>query len=144
MPKTANYTRKAVDNYKSKKDIVSLTLEKGTRERIEKLTGEKPNEYIYKLLYNALDALEGVTDLKAVQPEKKIKKSVNDAELSVLCENVDAITHRKADSFHRSIMSDDVIKAYEQAETEEEAVIIFKTASDEYINKTMQEREKNA
>lgn len=33
MAKTANYTRKAIDNYRTKFDLAQIRLPKGTRER---------------------------------------------------------------------------------------------------------------
>ena len=53
MGKTPEYTKKAVDNYRSKFDFVQIRLPKGTKERL----AEKGNinDYINKLIMQDLE-----------------------------------------------------------------------------------------
>lgn len=72
--KTKSYTRKAIDEYNAKKDRFTLTFNKGTKERIEKLTGKKATAFISSLVLAELERLESGTD----QP--KDSETVPDAE----------------------------------------------------------------
>lgn len=60
--KTKSYTRKAIDEYNAKKDRFTLTFDKGTKERIEKLTGKKATAFISALVLEELDRLENVNN----------------------------------------------------------------------------------
>ncbi len=60
--KTKSYTRKAIDDYNAKKDKILLTFNKGTKERIEKLTGKKATAFISGLVLAELERLESGTD----------------------------------------------------------------------------------
>ena len=50
MTQTPEYTRKAIDNYRNKFDVVSVRMPKGTRSRIEAKTSESLNIYINRLI----------------------------------------------------------------------------------------------
>lgn len=52
MGKTPEYTKRAIDNYKKSKDLFSLTLTKGTKERIKSKYGENIsfNSYFQQLV----------------------------------------------------------------------------------------------
>ena len=52
MGKTPEYTKKAVDNYRSKFDIVQLRLPKGTKEKIKERLKDKESisDYINNLI----------------------------------------------------------------------------------------------
>jgi hypothetical protein len=52
MGKTPDYTKKAVDNYRSKFDIVQLRLPKGTKEKIKNhlKNNENISDYINRLI----------------------------------------------------------------------------------------------
>ena len=53
--KTADYTRKAIDKYKTTKDIFTVTLPKGTRDKIRAKHGNIAfNEYFKMLVDNDL------------------------------------------------------------------------------------------
>lgn len=56
MAKTKSYTKKAVDNYRSKHDFLNLTLPMGTKERIKDL-GYKTAD-ISKMVLRWLDSEE--------------------------------------------------------------------------------------
>lgn len=57
MAETAEYTRRAVDNYRSKYDFVQIRLPKGTRERAKAL-GANVNNVAVDAVLARLDALE--------------------------------------------------------------------------------------
>ena len=61
-PKTKEYTRRAVDKYREGKDILSLTLEKGTRERIENATEKKAPAWIREVIEKELSRIESGSD----------------------------------------------------------------------------------
>ena len=58
MAKTPEYTRRAVENYRNKFDLIQVRLPKGTRERIAN-AGEVPNDYITALVLADLERREG-------------------------------------------------------------------------------------
>lgn len=59
MPqKTPEYTRRAVQKYRENKDQINLVLEKGTKEKIETLTGKKASAYIKALVMDDLQRME--------------------------------------------------------------------------------------
>lgn len=56
MAKTPIYTKKAIANYREKFDFVQVRLNKGEKERIEKIIfPQKLNDYIITLIYNDLE-----------------------------------------------------------------------------------------
>ena len=61
MANTPEYTRKAVDNYRKKFDIMQLRLPKGTRERIEK-QADKVHDFVVTCVLSALERLEAPTE----------------------------------------------------------------------------------
>ena len=54
MTKTPIYTKRAMDNYRNKFDIIQLRMPKGTREQIERITNESLNIYINRLIQEDL------------------------------------------------------------------------------------------
>jgi predicted DNA-binding protein len=58
MSKTPDYTRKAINNYKEKFDIMQLRLPKGTRDRIKALTKESHNDFIVKAVIEKIESME--------------------------------------------------------------------------------------
>ena len=68
---TADYTRRAVDNYHNKKDLFSLALRKGTKDAIRAKHGDiKLNDYFQNLVDNDLN--ENITGSPA--PKKAAAK----------------------------------------------------------------------
>lgn len=55
-PKTPVYTRKAIDKYRQKKDLITITTEKGTRERM-RAQNITPTD-VTQMLYDRLEELE--------------------------------------------------------------------------------------
>ena len=49
MGKTPEYTKRAIDNYKSKFDLVQIRLPKGTKEKILE-SHESVNKYVNQLI----------------------------------------------------------------------------------------------
>lgn len=49
MGKTPEYTKRAIDNYKSKFDLVQIRLPKGTKEKILE-SHESVNKYVNELI----------------------------------------------------------------------------------------------
>lgn len=60
MAKTPEYTRRAVENYRNKFDLIQVRLPKGTKERIIN-AGELANDYITTLVLADLERREGKT-----------------------------------------------------------------------------------
>ena len=58
MTPTPEYTKRAVNNYRNKFDVIQLRMPKGTRERIEAKTNETLNVYVNRLISEDLDRLE--------------------------------------------------------------------------------------
>ena len=79
MPqKTPEYTRRAVQKYRENKDQINLVLDKGTKARIETLTGEKASAYIKKLVMDDLQRLE--TGADGPQDQEQKPQAVTDKE----------------------------------------------------------------
>lgn len=57
MAKTANYTRKAIDNYRTKFDLAQIRLPKGTRERA-KANGININDVAVDAILKELEKSE--------------------------------------------------------------------------------------
>ena len=56
---TPEYTRRAIDNYKNKFDIINVRLPKGTKDRIKKtIKTESINNYIVELVKKDLEQKE--------------------------------------------------------------------------------------
>ena len=69
--KTADYTRRAVDNYHNKKDLFSLALKKGTKDAIRAKHGDiKLNDYFQTLVDADLNA-GAVPEPAQKRPPKK-------------------------------------------------------------------------
>lgn len=70
-PKTKEYTRRAIDKYRENKDVIYLTLEKGTKEKIETMTGEKAGAFIRKIVMEKIKDLENGPEPAADQETKQ-------------------------------------------------------------------------
>lgn len=69
MPKTPEYTKKAINNYREKFDFIQVRFPKGTKEKLEEV-GDK-NSFIVNCVLNALDGSQNAgTATKAPEPEK--------------------------------------------------------------------------
>lgn len=55
-PKTPDYTRRAIDKYRQKKDIITITTEKGTKDRM-RAHNITPAD-VTQMLYDRLNELE--------------------------------------------------------------------------------------
>lgn len=100
--KTKSYTRRAVDNYRAKKDNITLTLEKGTRERLERATGENAAGYIRELVYKELERLEtgnGPQDQEPKQSTENTQKS------PVTWDHLAEIEKQKAEKDHAELVN---------------------------------------
>lgn len=62
MTQTPIYTKRAMENYRNKFDIIQLRMPKGTRERIEAKTSETLNIYINRLITEDLERKEQNAD----------------------------------------------------------------------------------
>ena len=70
--KTPDYTRRAINNYNSKFDRITVNFPKGTKERIKTTTGETAGGFAVKCVISELDRLEkeaatGPTDHKKIE-----------------------------------------------------------------------------
>lgn len=68
--KTKDYTRRAIDKYRENKEIISVTFDKGTKERIAAITDQKPAAFIREVFMDALGKLES-EETPAVDQEPK-------------------------------------------------------------------------
>lgn len=69
--KTPDYTRRAINNYNSKFDRITVNFPKGTKERIKTTTGESAGGFAIKCVLAELDRLEsgvapGLTNHKEI------------------------------------------------------------------------------
>lgn len=69
MPKTPEYTKKAINNYREKFDFIQVRFPKGTKEKLKEV-GDK-NSFIVNCVLNALDSSQNAdTATKTAKPEK--------------------------------------------------------------------------
>lgn len=73
MAKTAEYTRRAVDNYRSKFDTAQIRLPKGTRERA-KAANVNINDIAVSAVLAYLDDLDGKTGNLPQEEKEPVKK----------------------------------------------------------------------
>ena len=58
MANTADYTRRAIDKYRAKFDIIQIKAPKGTKERIATLSGQSMAAFCLQCVLDRLDELE--------------------------------------------------------------------------------------
>lgn len=58
MANTADYTRRAIDKYRAKFDIIQIKTPKGTKERITTLSGQSMAAFCLQCVLDRLDELE--------------------------------------------------------------------------------------
>ena len=73
MAKTPDYTRRAVENYRNKFDLIQVRLPKGTKERIIN-AGEVANDYITSLVLADLERREPYRGLTKNKPRKNTER----------------------------------------------------------------------
>lgn len=69
MARTADYTRKAINNYRSKFDLVQIRLPKGTKDRAAELD-ININDIAVSAVLAYLDGLESQAENLPQEPEK--------------------------------------------------------------------------
>lgn len=74
MAKTAEYTRRAVDNYRAKFDTAQIRLPKGTRERA-KAANVNINDIAVSAVLAYLDDLDGKTGNLPQEEKEAVKKA---------------------------------------------------------------------
>lgn len=74
MARTADYTRKAINNYRSKFDLVQIRLPKGTKDRAAELD-ININDIAVSAVLAYLDALEIKAENLPQEPEKTAEKA---------------------------------------------------------------------
>lgn len=73
MARTADYTRKAINNYRSKFDLVQIRLPKGTKDRAEE-SDININDIAVSAVLAYLDTLESQAENLPQEPEKTAEK----------------------------------------------------------------------
>ena len=58
MANTADYTRRAIDKYRAKFDIIQIKAPKGTKERITAVSGQSMSAFCLQCVLDRLDELE--------------------------------------------------------------------------------------
>lgn len=74
MARTADYTRKAINNYRSKFDLVQIRLPKGTKDRAAELD-ININDIAVSAVLSYLDGLESQAENLPQEPEKTAEKA---------------------------------------------------------------------
>ena len=74
MARTADYTRKAINNYRSKFDLVQIRLPKGTKDRAAELD-ININDIAVSAVLAYLDGLESQAENLPQEPEKTAEKA---------------------------------------------------------------------
>lgn len=74
MARTADYTRKAINNYRSKFDLVQIRLPKGTKDRAAE-ADININDIAVSAVLAYLDALESQAENLSHEPEKNAEKA---------------------------------------------------------------------
>lgn len=74
MARTADYTRKAINNYRSKFDLVQIRLPKGTKDRAAE-SDININDIAVSAVLAYLDALDNKLENLPQEPEKTAEKA---------------------------------------------------------------------
>lgn len=74
MARTADYTRKAINNYRSKFDLVQIRLPRGTKDRAAE-ADININDIAVSAVLAYLDALESQAENLPQEPEKTAEKA---------------------------------------------------------------------
>lgn len=69
MASTADYTRRAIDKYRAKFDIIQIKAPKGTKKRITTLSGQSMEALCLKCVLDRLDELESEARKEAAANE---------------------------------------------------------------------------
>lgn len=111
MANTADYTRRAIDKYRAKFDIIQIKAPKGTKERITTLSGQSLAAFCLQCVLDRLDELErSETAPEHEQPANTPTDS----------ENVNA-TVTEAQAEKKPLTDDDVMEIWRQRVAENEA-----------------------
>lgn len=95
MANTADYTRRAIDKYRAKFDIIQIKAPKGTKERITAVSGQSMAAFCLQCVLDRLDELErsqpdtipeepqpvALEEIKSVEPAPdQLRQAITDAE----------------------------------------------------------------
>lgn len=106
MASTPEYTRKAVDNYRKKFDVMQLRLPKGTKEIIDSKVGKtNAHNFIVECVLNALETSQETQEEHASEPTEEVpqeqakepKKAHSEPTLEELAEWQRAINTKKGE-----------------------------------------------
>ena len=110
MANTADYTRRAIDKYRAKFDIIQIKAPKGTKERITTLSGQSLAAFCLQCVLDCLDELErSETAPEHEQPANTPTDS----------ENVNT-TVTEAQAEKKQLTDDDVMEIWRQRVAENE------------------------
>lgn len=111
MASTADYTKRAIDKYRSKFDIIQIKAPKGTKERITTLSGQSMAAFCLQCVLDRLDELErSETAPEHEQPANTLTDS----------ENANT-TATEAQAEKKPLTDDDVMEIWRQRVAENEA-----------------------
>lgn len=111
MANTADYTRRAIDKYRAKFDIIQIKAPKGTKERITTLSGQSMAAFCLQCVLDRLDELER----SETAPEHE-----QQANTPTDSENVNT-TVTEAQTEKKPLTDDDVMEIWRQRVAENEA-----------------------
>lgn len=139
MANTPEYTRKAVDNYRKKFDIMQLRLPKGTRDRIEK-QADKAHDFVVDCVLEKLERLEAQEEptgqqetyqtkqqeeIVKEQPKPEMKSNNNVYKKPMTLDDVQAIIDKKkAEQKEREEMLEKARQERKEQEKEERKKVI--------------------
>ena len=106
MANTPEYTRKAVDNYRKKFDIMQLRLPKGTRDRIEK-QADKAHDFVVDCVLAELERLEAQEAQQTGQEEgyqDKLQNNNNSTKPMTLADAQAILDRKRAEQKERDEM----------------------------------------
>lgn len=106
MANTPEYTRKAVDNYRKKFDIMQLRLPKGTRDRIEK-QADKAHDFVVDCVLAELERLEAQEAQQTVPEEgyqDKLQNNNNSTKPMTLADAQAILDRKRAEQKERDEM----------------------------------------
>ncbi len=111
MANTADYTRRAIDKYRAKFDIIQIKAPKGTKERITTLSGQSMAAFCLQCVLDRLDELER----SETAPEHE-----QTANTPTDIENENT-TDTEAQTEKKPLTDDDVMEIWRQRVAENEA-----------------------
>lgn len=119
MAKTPEYTRRAVDNYRKRKDFIQIQLPAGTKAELESIINRKAAGYISEMVLQKLEELKSESEDHDTEPDQPEPVAVPEPEKPVKKPGINGISPELQQLFNKRKSENNAKK--EQIERAKEA-----------------------